>query len=524
MSTSPEPISAAMAVPENMAAETARLLSALGVPASSYAEGTLESVSPITGERIGRVPETDARQADAVIGKAHEAFREWRNVPAPRRGELVRLLAEELRAHKTALGRLVSIEVGKIESEGLGEVQEMIDICDFAVGLSRQLYGLTIATERPEHRMMETWQPLGVVGIITAFNFPVAVWSWNAAIALVCGDSIVWKPSEKTPLSTLAAHAIFERALQRFAESGPAAPEGLAGVLYGGSEVGELLVDDPRAKLISATGSIPMGRAVGPRVARRFGRILLELGGNNATVVCPSADLDLALRGIAFAAMGTVGQRCTSLRRAFVHESVYDQLVPRLKAAYKSATLGNPLDPGTLIGPLVDGNAFESMQEALESAASDGGVVTGGGRALEERYGDAYYVQPAIVEMPEQCGIVYEETFAPILYVMKYSDFDDVIDKHNDVSQGLSSSIFTRDMREAETFVSARGSDCGIANVNIGPSGAEIGGAFGGEKETGGGRESGTDAWKAYMRRQTNTINYGDSLPLAQGVEFDVGT
>ena len=523
MSTHSEQVPAATTLPEGMAAETARLMNALGVPAGARAEGNMTSISPITGERIGSVAETSADQADAIIGRAHEAFREWRNVPAPRRGELVRLLAEELRAHKTELGRLVSIEVGKIESEGQGEVQEMIDICDFAVGLSRQLYGLTIATERPEHRMMETWQPLGVVGIITAFNFPVAVWSWNAAVALVCGDSIVWKASEKTPLSTMAAHAIFERALQRFAKSGPAAPEGLSGVLYGGRGLGEQLVDDPRAKLISATGSIPMGRAVGPRVAKRFGRILLELGGNNATVVCPSADLDLALRGIAFAAMGTVGQRCTSLRRAFVHESVYDRLVPRLKSAYQSATLGNPLDSETLIGPLIDQDAFDRMQDALASAASDGGVVTGGGRALEEKYENAFYVQPAIVEMPEQCGIVYEETFAPILYVMKYSEFDDVIDEHNDVTQGLSSSIFTRDMREAETFVSARGSDCGIANINIGPSGAEIGGAFGGEKETGGGRESGTDAWKAYMRRQTNTINYGNSLPLAQGVTFDVG-
>ena len=523
MSTGTEQIAAEAAAPDDMAAETARLMNALGVPASAYADGNMKCVSPITGKRIGDVPATSAEQADAIIGRAHDAFREWRIVPAPRRGELVRLFAEELRAHKTELGRLVSIEVGKIESEGQGEVQEMIDICDFAVGLSRQLYGLTIATERPEHRMMETWQPLGVVGIITAFNFPVAVWSWNAAIALVCGDSIVWKASEKTPLSTMGAHAIFERALQRFAESGPAAPEGLSGVLYGGRELGEQLVGDTRAKLISATGSVPMGRAVGPRVARRFGRMLLELGGNNAAVVCPSADLDLALRGIAFAAMGTVGQRCTSLRRAFVHESVYDRLVPRLKVAYQSATLGNPLDPETLIGPLIDKRAFDCMQDALASAVSGGGVVTGGARALAEVHERAYYVHPAIVEMPEQRGIVYEETFAPILYVMKYSDFDDVIEKHNDVSQGLSSSIFTRDMREAETFVSARGSDCGIANVNIGPSGAEIGGAFGGEKETGGGRESGTDAWKAYMRRQTNTINYGNSLPLAQGVTFDVG-
>jgi len=519
MSAKPEPKTDA----GNLSDEVARLLRALGVPEDAFSTGNLPSLSPITGEEIGRVAETSAADAKIIISMSHEAFRAWRNVPAARRGELVRLLGEELRKSKNDLGRLVSIEVGKIESEGQGEVQEMIDICDFAVGLSRQLYGLTIATERQEHRMMETWHPLGAVGVITAFNFPAAVWSWNTALALVCGDSVVWKPSEKTPLSSLGVMAVFERALERFADSGEPAPDGLASVLFGGRELGEVITDDDRIRLVSATGSIPMGRAVAPRVTQRFGRILLELGGNNATIVCPSADLDLALRGIAFAAMGTVGQRCTSLRRAFIHESIYDELLPKLKAAYQSARIGNPLEPGTLIGPLIDESAFKNMEKALESASADGGTVTGGGRVLQDQYPDAWYVQPALVEMPEQTGIVYEETFAPILYVMKYSDFDSVIDLHNDVKQGLSSSIFTRDLRESETFYSARGSDCGLANVNIGPSGAEIGGAFGGEKETGGGRESGSDAWKAYMRRQTSTINYGNSLPLAQGVKFDVG-
>ena len=519
MSTNPrtEP-----AVQDDMAAEVARLMDAMGVPAAEYTNGELKSYSPINGQEIGSVQLTSAAQADALIGKAHEAFRNWRNVPAPRRGELVRLFGEELRASKAELGRLISIEVGKIESEGLGEVQEMIDICDFAVGLSRQLYGLTLATERPEHRMMETWHPLGVVGIITAFNFPSAVWSWNTAVALVCGNATAWKPSEKTPLSTVATMAIYERAVARFAESGDPVPDGLSCTLYGERDIGELVTDDERIRLVSATGSIPMGRAVNERVAKRFGKVLLELGGNNATIVCPSANLDLALRGIAFAAMGTVGQRCTTLRRAFIHEDVYDELVPKLRSAYQSVSIGSPLNPDTLIGPLIDEAAYDGMEKALESAAADGGDVTGGGRALEGEYPDAYYVHPALVEMPEQTGMVYEETFAPILYVMKYRDFDEVLELHNEVKQGLSSSIFTTDMRESETFVSARGSDCGIANVNIGPSGAEIGGAFGGEKETGGGRESGSDAWRIYMRRQTNTVNYGDSLPLAQGVKFDV--
>jgi aldehyde dehydrogenase (NAD+) len=502
--------------------EVDSLLAELGVARSRYKDGALKVHTPITGETIGQVQETSTSEAVATIEAAHTAFRAWRLVPAPKRGELVRLFGEETRANKEALGRLVSIEVGKIVSEGLGEVQEMIDICDFAVGLSRQLYGLTIATERAEHRMMESWHPLGVTGIISAFNFPVAVWAWNAALALVCGNSIVWKPSEKTPLTALATQALLERTLQRFKQEGGAVPEGLSAVLFGGHEIGELLVDHARVALVSATGSTAMGRAVGPRLAKRFARAILELGGNNAAIVAPTADLDLTLRGVAFAAMGTAGQRCTTLRRLFVHERVYDTFVPRLKRAYASVKIGNPLEAGTLVGPLIDAAAHRGMQSALEAAKAAGGTVHGGERVAIEGAADGYYVRPALVEMVAQTGPVEQETFAPILYVMKYSDFDTVLELHNRVAQGLSSSIFTNDLREAETFLSARGSDCGIANVNIGPSGAEIGGAFGGEKETGGGRESGSDAWKAYMRRATNTINYGRTLPLAQGVKFDV--
>lgn len=505
----------------DLAAEVKTILSDLGVKADAYTGGTLAVRSPITGTEIGKLPEVSAANAARAIDAAHEAFLEWRLVPAPKRGELIRLLGEELRAAKSALGRLVSIEVGKVTSEGLGEVQEMIDICDFAVGLSRQLYGLTIATERSEHRMMETWHPLGVIGIISAFNFPVAVWSWNAALALVCGNSTVWKPSEKTPLTALATQAIFEKALARFIADGGKAPKNLSTLLIGGREIGEALVDHEKVPLVSATGSTRMGREVGPRLAKRFARSILELGGNNAAIVAPTADLDLTLRGVAFSAMGTAGQRCTTLRRLFVHNSVYDTLVPRLAKAYQSVSIGSPLD-GNLVGPLIDKAAYEKMQTALDAAKSEGGKVVGGERVLGNEAVDAYYVRPAIVEMPAQTGPVRDETFAPILYVMKYSTFDEAIDLHNDVPQGLSSSIFTNDMREAETFVSARGSDCGIANVNIGPSGAEIGGAFGGEKETGGGRESGSDAWKAYMRRATNTMNYGRTLPLAQGVKFDI--
>jgi aldehyde dehydrogenase (NAD+) len=503
-----------------LARETALLLEGLG--ASLKTGDAIVVRSPIDGSVLAQLAEAGADETTAAIGRADAAFRDWRRVPAPKRGELVRLLGEELRAHKAALGRLVSLEVGKITSEGLGEVQEMIDICDFAVGLSRQLYGLTIATERPNHRMMETWHPIGVVGVISAFNFPVAVWSWNAALAFVCGNSVVWKPSEKTPLTALAVAAIFDRAVARFRAEGGAAPEGLLEVVVGGRASGEALVDDPRVPLVSATGSTVMGRAVGPRLAKRFARAILELGGNNAAIVCPSADLDLTLRGVAFAAMGTAGQRCTTLRRLFVHDSVYDRLVPRLKKAYGSVKIGNPLEAGTLVGPLIDERAFTAMQAALAAATKAGGTVTGGARATVAGCEGGFYVAPALVEMPEQCGPVVEETFAPILYVMRYSDFDEVIRQHNAVPQGLSSSIFTNDLREAERFLSAGGSDCGIANVNIGPSGAEIGGAFGGEKETGGGREAGSDSWKAYMRRTTNTVNYGTTLPLAQGVVFDV--
>ena len=496
--------------------EAMDLLRQMGV---SLKPGQMPTRSPITGESLGAIVEHTPAEAGAAIAAAHRAYRDWRNTPAPQRGELVRLLGEELRANKAALGRLVSIEVGKVTSEGAGEVQEMIDICDFAVGLSRQLYGLTIASERPSHRMMETWHPIGVIGVISAFNFPVAVWSWNTALALVCGNSVVWKPSEKATLSALAAHALLDRAIAKFNAAGGHAPEGLSSVLVGGRDLGEALVDSPLVPLISATGSTRMGREVGPRVAARFGRSLLELGGNNAAIVTPTADLDLTLRGVAFAAMGTAGQRCTTLRRLFLHDSIYDAFLPRLKAAYASVKVGNPLEQGVLIGPLIDAAALQGMSNALDQARAAGGTVHGGEPV--SGMGGAY-AHPALVEMPSQCGPVLHETFAPILYVMRYKDFSQVLEAHNDVPQGLSSSIFTNDLREAERFLSAAGSDCGIANVNIGPSGAEIGGAFGGEKETGGGRESGSDAWKAYMRRATNTINYGSTLPLAQGVSFDI--
>ncbi len=501
----------------SVAAEARAILERLGVDPRTLTGGDLVAASPITGEIIGHLASASAADADAAIERAHQAYLAWRKVPGPRRGELVRLLGEELRAAKADLGRLVTLEAGKIVSEGLGEVQEMIDICDYAVGLSRQLSGLTIATERADHRMMETWHPLGVVGVISAFNFPVAVWSWNAALAFVCGDAVVWKPSEKTPLTALAVQALFERAAARFGD----APDGLSTLLIGGREAGEALVDHPLVPLVSATGSTAMGRAVAPKLASRFARAVLELGGNNAAIVAPSADLDLTLRGVAFAAMGTAGQRCTTLRRLFVHDSVYDTLVPRLKAAYGSVSVGDPREASTLVGPLIDRAAFDGMRRALSDALAEGADVTGGQRV--DVAGDAaHYVRPALVEMSGQADVVRRETFAPILYVMRYSDLDQAIALQNDVPQGLSSSIFTNDLREAERFVSVTGSDCGIANVNIGPSGAEIGGAFGGEKETGGGREAGSDSWKAYMRRATNTINYGKTLPLAQGVKFDI--
>ena len=479
-------------------------------------DGDLDARSPIDGQVIGRVRASTAGEVREAIGAAHEAFLQWRLVPPPRRGELVRLFGEVLREEKDALGRLVSLEAGKIVQEGLGEVQEMIDICDFAVGLSRQLYGLTIATERAGHRMMETWHPLGVVGVISAFNFPVAVWAWNACLAFVCGDAVVWKPSEKTPLTALAVQALFERAMDRFGS----APASLSVVMQGGRETGAALVDDCRVPLVSATGSTRMGREVAPRIAARFGRALLELGGNNGMVVTPSADLNLAERAITFAAVGTAGQRCTTLRRLFVHDDVYDRLVPRLKAIFGAVRIGNPLDGESLIGPLIDQSAYDGMRVALAQAAAQGGTVTGGERLYASSLPDAFYVRPAIAEMPGQSPIVLRETFAPILYVLRYERFEDVIALHNAAPQGLSSSIFTTDLREAETFMGPAGSDCGIVNVNIGPSGAEIGGAFGGEKETGGGRESGSDAWRAYMRRATNTINYSRELPLAQGIDF----
>jgi aldehyde dehydrogenase (NAD+) len=480
--------------------EAAGLLEQFGIDDA----GDLASFSPIDGAEIGRVTIGDA---GAACERAASAFLEWRSVPAPRRGELVRLLGDELRAAKEPLARLVTLEAGKILQESLGEVQEMIDICDFAVGLSRQLYGLTIASERPSHRMMEQWHPLGPALVISAFNFPVAVWAWNAALALVCGDPVIWKPSEKTPLCAEAVMVLVRRALDLFGD----APDGLVQLVQGERDVGEALVDDPRIALVSATGSTAMGRAVGPRVAQRFGRVLLELGGNNCTIVAPSADVELAARAILFSAAGTAGQRCTTLRRLIVHEEVADALVARVKELFAQAKIGDPRDPDTLIGPLIDQAAFDGMSQVLSDKLQRVDGVSGG-----------HYVRPAIVEVDAQDGPMLKETFAPILYVLRYRDFDQAVALNNAVPQGLSSSIFTNDVREAERFVSATGSDCGIANVNIGPSGAEIGGAFGGEKETGGGRESGSDSWKAYMRRQTNTVNYGTDLPLAQGIRFDI--
>jgi aldehyde dehydrogenase (NAD+) len=500
---------------DDLVAQTSAILARLGV-ASLPQDGDLSARSPITGGELARVRAHSASEVGEVVSRAQEAFRTWRSVPAPVRGQLVRELGELLREHKSDLGALVSIEAGKIRSEGLGEVQEMIDICDLAVGLSRQLFGLTIASERPGHRMMEQWHPLGVVGVISAFNFPVAVWSWNTALALVCGDAVVWKPSEKTMLTALACQALVAEAARRVG-----APEAISAVVLGAAEVGEALVDDPRVALISATGSTRMGKAIGPRVASRFGRLLLELGGNNAAIVAPSADLDLTVRGIVFSAAGTAGQRCTTLRRVIAHESIADELVARIAAAYESLPIGSPLQDGTLVGPLVDQASYYGYASALAKAEANGGeVVAGGVRVLADEAPDAYYVAPALVRMPTQSEIVQAETFAPILYVLTYRDFDEALELHNDVPQGLSSSIFTMNLREAERFTAPDGSDCGIANVNIGPSGAEIGGAFGGEKETGGGRESGSDAWKAYMRRATNTVNYSTALPLAQGVEF----
>ncbi|MDB4961054.1 MAG: Aldehyde dehydrogenase [Myxococcales bacterium] len=500
--------------------DVAAQLQALDLDPRKLTDGDLIARSPIDGSITAQLRSTPTAGVTAAIDRAHEAFLVWRSVPAPRRGELIRVFGEELRASKDALAALVTLEAGKISAEARGEVQEMIDICDFACGLSRQLYGLTIASERPGHRMSETWHPLGVVGVISAFNFPVAVWAWNFALAVVCGDSVVWKPSEKTPLTALACQAIFERARTKFATTGAAAPAGLSEIVIGTAAQGEVLVDDRRVALVSATGSTRMGRAVGPRVAARFGRTLLELGGNNAMIVAPTADLDLATRAILFSAAGTAGQRCTTLRRLIVHASIRDELLSRVDRAYAQIRVGDPRDAKTLVGPLIDGASFEAMQAALTRARTEGGEVTGGARVAIAGCEGGYYVTPALVRMPGQTSVVRDETFAPILYAVTYRDLTEAIALHNDVPQGLSSCIFTNDLREAERFTSASGSDCGIANVNIGPSGAEIGGAFGGEKETGGGRESGSDAWRGYMRRATNTVNYSTELPLAQGITF----
>jgi aldehyde dehydrogenase (NAD+) len=490
------------------------ILTRLGVAPAVW-DGTLSVQSPVDGLAAGSVVEADAAAVEAALVRAGQAFEAWKRVPAPRRGELVRLLGEELRAAKDDLGMLVTLEAGKVVSEGLGEVQEMIDICEFAVGLSRQLYGLTMPSERPGHHMRETWHPVGPVTVITAFNFPVAVWAWNSALALVCGDPVIWKPSEKTPLTALGVQAVFERAVARFGD----APEGLAQLLIGDRSVGEALAADPRVALVSATGSTRMGKAVARTVAGRLGRSLLELGGNNAMILTASADLELAVRAIAFSAVGTCGQRCTTLRRLLVHEDVADALIARLAKAYDTLPVGDPRDDGVLVGPMIDADAVQGFESALARAVEQGGEIVAGGTRVDR---DGFYVRPAIVRMPAQTDIVRHETFAPILYVMTWRAFDEAVAMQNDVPQGLSSCVFTDSVREAEQFLSAWGSDCGIANVNIGPSGAEIGGAFGGEKETGGGRESGSDAWKAYMRRQTQTVNFSSELPLAQGVKFEV--
>jgi aldehyde dehydrogenase (NAD+) len=493
-------------------------LAAAGLGPQQLTATGLPVHTPIEGTLLGHVAADSPAAVEEKVQRAVRAFEQWRQVPAPARGELVRRFADKVREHKSALGALITLETGKILSEGLGEVQEIIDICDFAAGLSRQLYGLTIASERPAHHMLERWHPLGPVAVISAFNFPMAVWAWNATLALVCGNSVIWKPSDKTPLCALALHRLLEQVL---AET-PAAPAGLSQLTIGDRAIGEQLAGHRAIPLISATGSTEMGRAVGQRVAARFGRSLLELGGNNAAIVTPAADLPLAARAIVFAAAGTAGQRCTSLRRLLVHADIYDQLLPRLKRAYASLPIGDPLASGTLVGPLIDQRAMERMQSALSEARAAGGRVSGGEALTPAGLSGGQYVRPAIVELKAPTERSREETFAPILYVFPYRDFRDAIRMQNDVKHGLSSAIFTNNLLEAETFLSASGSDCGIANVNAGPSGAEIGGAFGGEKETGGGRESGSDAWKAYMRRQTQTVNYSPAVQLAQGVKFDI--
>jgi aldehyde dehydrogenase (NAD+) len=502
---------------DDLRSRAQRSLESCGVDLSPAGAGpSVSARSPITGEALFDVPAATRADVEQAIAAAKAAFRGWRVTPAPARGAVVKRLGELMTEHKEDVAALVTIEAGKITSEALGEVQEVIDICDFAVGLSRQLEGRTMPSERPSHRLMETWHPLGVVGVISAFNFPAAVWSWNTAVALACGDTIVWKPSPMTPLTSMACSALLDRAL-----SDCGAPTGVHRLVIADARDGQALVDSPDVALVSATGSERMGAEIAPRVAARMGRVLLELGGNNAAVVAPSADLELARRGIVFAAAGTAGQRCTSLRRVIAHEDVVDELVGGLRDVFGRLPIGDPTDPGTLVGPLINERSYEGMSAALEQAQADGGeLVAGGGRREADGLPNAYYVEPAIVRMPQQTDLVRRETFAPILYVMSYRDFEDALELHNGVPQGLSSSIFTRDQREAERFIASDGSDCGIVNVNIGTSGAEIGGAFGGEKSTGGGRESGSDAWRAYMRRATNTINYSDELPLAQGVEF----
>ncbi len=494
------------------------IFSELGLNFLSCNDSTAIAVhSPIDGTLIGNVSTAQAHEVNNAIARAHLRAGSWRNEPGPRRGAVVRSFGDLVRKHKSSLAQLITLETGKIVQESLGEVQEVVDICEFALGLSRQLYGLTISSERPDHKLLETWHPLGVVGIISAFNFPMAVFAWNAALALVCGNSLVWKPSEKTPFSAIALNGLL---LKACADEGLEAL-GLSELLTGGREVGEALVDHPNVRLVSATGSSAMGRHVGVRCATHFKRALLELGGNNCAIVAPSANLDLVVRGVVFAAAGTAGQRCTSLRRLLVHRSIYAKLVPALVRAYERLPVGDPRTEGSLVGPLIDARAFENMQSALSQAQDVGATAHFGAR--EFVHGESgFYVRPALVEMAQQSGPMLNETFAPILYVTPYDEFDQAIEMNNAVSHGLSSAVFTQDLREAELFTSARGSDCGIANVNIGTSGAEIGGAFGGEKETGGGRESGSDAWKSYMRRATNTVNYGTTLPLAQGVKFDI--
>jgi len=497
------------------ASQVSGIFGKLDIESPGSAPQGLEVRSPIDGNIIATVQMAGEGELLAAVERARSRFKSWRNVPAPQRGALVRAFCEKVRQHKHTLGRLVTIETGKILQEGLGEVQEVIDICEFGLGLSRQLYGLSIASERSDHKLLETWHPLGVVGIISAFNFPMAVWAWNAALALVCGNTIVWKPSEKTPLSALAINGLLLAAAR---ETGVDC-DGLSEVVIGQRDIGEALVAHPSVRLVSATGSTAMARAVGEACARQFKRSLLELGGNNAAIVCPSADLQLAARAVTFAAVGTAGQRCTTMRRLFVHRASYSQFVQQLRNAYECLRVGNPLSDDTLIGPLVDQGSYERMQASLEAAKAAGGTVHFGKRVNPDQGG--FYVRPALVEMPTQTGPMCEETFAPILYVLPYDSLEEAIEWNNAVSHGLSSAIFTRDLREAEIFISTRGSDCGISNVNIGTSGAEIGGAFGGEKDTGGGREAGSDAWKNYMRRATNTINYGTNLPLAQGVRFE---